>query len=272
MFGIFFAYKIKQNIGGEKMIPKSNSTFIVIFISILLLITGSAFATIIAGSQAADWQNWNISDLNNNGMPYWDGASWDGTYKNIGYCLTSANCGLFPVSGTLQYWGLEDGTADSSFYFQGLSASNYDFTIMLELAGYNSTNIFGWYEFDPANNKIVRQEVIFNGTDSAGYSKKIIVSQYYGFFFEVPNINETYYTQSQFNSDPNEKGYQHFAVMGDEEGSFLLGMEDLSLENTDKDYNDMLVYDPPTTIPEPSTFLLVGTALIGVKLVRRRFK
>jgi hypothetical protein len=241
-----------------------------LFIFSVFFISTSAFADMIIGSSNSGWQSWGLSNLNNNGNPYWDHASWDGTYKNIGYCLTSNNCGPYSAPpGTIPYWGMNDGSADPNFYFLGNPSSNDDFTLMLELAGYSSTNIFGWYEIDPnTGQKTGNNHPIFSGPDSAGTVKAITVSQYYGFFFQVPQTGKTYYTQSQYNSDHARE--QHFSIFKDS-NTFWMGMEDLYFCNTDKDYNDMILRDI-TPVPEPSTFLLIGAGFIGVGLLRKRFK
>jgi len=255
------------------MIQSLRKCISVFIIFSVFFIPTSAFADMLIGSSGSDWQNWGLSDLNNNGTPYWDRSSWDGSNKNIGHCLTSNTCGSYSVPpGTIPYWGMSNGTADPSFYFAGIPNSNDSFTLILELAGYSSSNIFGWYEIDPnTGQKTGPNNNIFSGLDSAGASKTISVSQYYGFFFQIPQTRRTYYTQSQYNSDGSRE--QHFSIFQNG-NTFWMGMEDLYFCNTDKDYNDMILrYATPEAapVPEPSTFFLMGAGLLGVGLLRKRF-
>jgi hypothetical protein len=257
------------------MIQSLRQCISVLFIFSVFFIPTSAFADMLIGSPHADWQNWESSVLNNNGTPYWDRSSWDGSNKNIGYCLTSTNCGSsFTPPGAIPYWGMSNGAADPSFYFAGIPSSDDSFTLILELAGYSSSNIFGWYQIDQSTKqKTGNNNVIFSGPDSAGASHTITVSQYYGFYFEIPQTGRTYYTQSQYNSDYRTRGEQHFSIFKNGK-TFWMGMEDLYFCNTDKDYNDMILrYTIPeaTPVPEPSTFFLMGAGLLGVVLLNRRF-
>ena len=255
------------------MVKCTGKYLMMAFICLVLLVPVSAFADMLIGSNFAGWKDWEVSNLNNNGTPYWDRASRDGGNRNIGYCLTSDNCGSYSAPpGTIPYWGMNNRAADPSFYFAGIPGSNDSFTLILELAGYSATNIFGWYEIDPnTGQKIGDNHFIFGGADSAGTMKTIAVSQYYGFFFEIPATGRTYYTQSQYNSDRSRE--QHFSIFKDG-NTFWMGMEDLYFCNTDRDYNDMILrYSTPDTtpVPEPSTFILLGIGLLGVVLLSKRF-
>jgi PEP-CTERM motif/Domain of unknown function (DUF4114) len=255
------------------MVKFARKCIMMVLIALVLLVSANAFAEMLIGSPLAGWQDWEVSNLNNNGIPYWDRSSRDGSNRNIGYCLTSDNCGSYSAPpGTIPYWGMNNGAADPSFYFVGIPGSNDSFTLILELAGYSSRNIFGWYEIDPGTGqKIGPNNVIFNGSDSPGASETITVSQYYGFFFQIPDTGRTYYTQSQYNSDRSWE--QHFSIFKNGD-TFWMGMEDLYFCNTDKDYNDMILRyatAEASPVPEPSTFFLMGAGLLGVGLLRKRF-
>jgi hypothetical protein len=238
----------------------------VFFILSLFLVGQNAFADMIIGSSGAGWQSWTLSDLNNNGNPYWDHSSSDVGNKNIGYCLTSNNCGLYDTPpGVIDYWGKITGAADSNFYFQGSAGSNDDFTLLLELAGLKNSNIFGWYEIDPVTKAKGNNHIIFNGTDGAGAEQTFTLSQFYGFFFI--GDGKTYYTQSQYNS--SDVGNQHFSIFKDD-NTFWMGIEDLPFCNSDKDYNDMVLHDvTPSSVPEPSTFSLIVAGIFGIGILRR---
>ena len=242
---------------------------VALFLFLLFLTVKNVYADVIIGSPGTNWQSWTLSDLNNNGTPYWDHSSWDGDSKNIGNCLTSGNCGAYNTPpGVIDYWGNTDGTADSDFYFQGTSGSNDDFTLLLELASLHDTNIFGWYDIDPVTKAKGSNHVIFNGPDGAGTEKTFILAQFYGFYFYDQGTGRTYYTQSEYNSDGLQD--QHFAIFKDG-STFWMGIEDLPLGQSDADYNDMILRDPSSaqSVPEPTTLALIVIGISGLGILRR---
>ena len=243
---------------------------IILFIFSLFLTGKNAYADLIKGSSGADWRKWELSDLNNNGTPYWDHSSWDGPNKNIGNCLTSDNCGAYsPHPGAIDYWGMLHGGADSNFYFEGSAGgSDDDFTLLFALASLRTTNVFGWYETDSNGIRINQDNhIIFNGlVDDDGANHSFTLPQFYGFYFSNTTSGRTYYTQSDYNSD--DKGQQHFAIFNDG-NAFWMGIEDLPLGQSDDDYNDMILRDPPSSVPEPSTLYLLAAGIFGLGILRR---
>jgi hypothetical protein len=231
--------------------------------------TSSAFADMIIGSNGAGWQPWTLGSLNEDGKPYWDRVSGDGSKKDIGYCLTgTGNCVLDNYPGAVAFWGNSTGQADPSFYFSSTTDSPHNFTLELELAGYHDANVFGWYAYDPISGQMLEKHIIFDGPDSPEKSVDLLIPENYGFYLYVGNTNKTYYTQSELNTD--DKGYQHFAIFRDD-NVLWIGMEDLSFNNADWDYNDMIVRDPIAT-PEPSSVLLFSAGLVGIRLIRKKVK
>jgi hypothetical protein len=79
----------------------------------------------------------------------------------------------------------------------------------------------------------------------------------------------TWYSNDLLNSDIKD----HFiAFTTPNAGEYILAFEDLN-NLGDKDYNDLIIrVKQVAPVPEPSTFLLVSAGIIGVCLMRKRFR
>jgi hypothetical protein len=226
------------------------------------------------------WQSWvaGNTDLDQDGRPYWDHRSYDSPYvgMNIGNCLSGfGSCSMTGAPGVIPFWGTpynsgtDIGGAFDPNYFFWKDSTGSTAALMLEIAGFRNTNVFGWFETNSTGTSLGTRHELFSGPEGVGTPPITFTpTTYYGFYLTTQE-HYTFYTLSSLGSDP---GNQHFAVFQDGP-SYWLGMEDLKFNcnPSDKDYQDMVVRITPAPIPEPATLTLLGTGLIGLAgLVRRK--
>ncbi len=240
----------------------------------VLFLSSAVWADTVVGSADAEWQTWQSSSPSNNGGEFWDNRSWDGRSCNIGYWLTGAATGcsnslassglpLGQAPGELAFWGRTRGTNDSSYYF---SSSNADrvATLRIEVAGNRNYNSFGWYSLS-APSTLNQLFAGANGPvlDSAAFTP----TGNFGYYFTDRDGN-TYRTSGS--------SHQRFALFretpggtsGTEADTYWLGLEDLPLSASDRDYNDLVVRI--SEVPEPAAYLVLGLGLGIIYLNTRR--
>jgi hypothetical protein len=248
-------------------------------IAAMLALAAPALADTIIGSSASyDWRGWTTAGLNENGIPYWDHTSLDGSHMNIGYYMTntggyagcSSNCG----PGSLPFWGgaYTPGTggavADPNFYFTKTDHGQLA-ALTIEIAGHANTNVFGWFETNSTGTTTGATHVLFTGPQGAGASANFVPTAYYGYYMTTAS-GQTFYTLSSSDIIGQNPAFQHFAIFKEGDPSYWIGVEDLSA-GSDRDYNDMVIHVTATS-PEPGSLVLLGSGLVGIGIVlRRRF-
>jgi len=250
---------------------------VLLAVAVMWMWVGLAHAALvdITGSAGADFRSWTSSNVNNDGTPYWDHRSSDGTYKNIGYWLTGTGAFVSDsnsphLNPPPQYWGYSNGAADLNYFVSSTTASKV--TLKLEIAGYANTNKFGYYHV--SDGAVVDRHELFTGAEGAGAVDYITFNisdgDDIGFYIQVVQTNNIYYTESWRNT--SARNLQHFALFGMGNGSYYVASEDLSLG--DADYNDLVVKVKPMLVPVPEAgaglMLMVGlTALVGYRRKKR---
>jgi hypothetical protein len=257
-------------------------------VAALSIMASGVYADTLVGSSGT-WQAYVTPNQNN--KPYWDGNSSDAsTSATVGDFLTNTgyfhNNLLYPSPGLTdpQWWGnaittnssgkeTGGGTAAATMYFQPTTTSGGDIaTLLVEVAGYASTNTFGWYLTTTPSDR----HQIFPGSAGAGTVSAVFTpTGNYGFYIGVGSgANQTYYYMTSSNNVA-DKNIQHFAVFrpSDTGNIFYIGIEDLPWCSSDKDFQDMVVRVTPAgggnEVPLPPSALLLGSGLLGLLIMRR---
>ena len=87
--------------------------------------------------------------LNNNATPFWDHQSWDGSKKNVGYCIYGGgNCGsgLAPGAEYLADKNSKNLAADNVYFSTGGAVQS---DLILSIA--SATDVLGWYNVSSPN-------------------------------------------------------------------------------------------------------------------------
>jgi hypothetical protein len=175
-------------------------------------------------------------------------------------------------------------------------------TLIIELAGFANSNIFGIY--DLANPSSMVQ--IFNGAATSGSQAVVSIlldgsvtvnfgdtgvdfaGNAFGFYLDstanAANGGGLFHSDTSLNSDGLDHMYAYqgtgdtIQVGGFAPGpwlsnEYILAWEDLVANVADRDYEDMvLIVESVRPVPLPPAVLLFGSALIGVTAIARRRK
>ncbi|WP_071516948.1 DUF4114 domain-containing protein [Geitlerinema sp. PCC 9228] len=227
------------------------------------------------------------------------GHSWDGEEHSLQNILDGMT-----VSGPNI-----DTKQDQTPYdlFTSTAIGNSSSTLMAEVADYASTNQFGIYSA-----KTGEKAVLFDGNatsssqsffsflengdlkiwDAVSSNSEVEITtkkgfgNQFGFFLNVAAENATYYSDDSLNPNgsPQAVIYQgnnqtqmqlpNYEAGLFNDNQFIVAFEDLLVENSDRDYNDMVAMvgavEPIEPVPEPTS--MAGLALVAGTwfLTRRR--
>jgi hypothetical protein len=228
-------------------------------------------------------QAWDAGSLSQNGIPFWDNPSGDGSQMGIGYFMTGTGgfAGHADSPGQpIAYFGLSVvglGGAPHDYWFHASTTNGFDGALLVEFAGFSGVNAFGWYQQGNRN----ARTVLFSGADGAGAAVPFNPTPDFGFFLQSGEGN-LYFTESSLNGTPagvdaNLAG-QHFAAFGDGQSVYWIGVEDHRWpsetsvvemdelnENRTGDFNDMVIrFSEATETPEPTTYALLSAGLLAI--------
>lgn len=190
--------------------------------------------------------------------------------------------GASSVNATTDYLG---ATKDSTWSITATGGSVA--TMIIELAGYAPSNIFGVYDSKDSS-KMVN---LFAGSATAGSQVTLAIKvdgsvfvnyvdsginfagNSFGYYLNSPG--GLFYSNSALNSDSKDHmvAYQGTGDLVQLPGyfpgtwtanEFILGFEDVSA-GSDWDYNDLVaMVESVQPVPEPATMLLFGSGLLGL--------
>jgi len=178
--------------------------------------------------------------LGTSGIPFWNRSSGDGSQFNVGYCIYgTGNCGTGLAPGD-QYLATGTGGPVNDVYFTVDNKGTVSSPVYLHIAG--DTNVVGWY--------LISDPSVIHWINSPSDQTDLNLSfDPTGAFGLVGNNHggkggDTFYSQTSVGGTQDRFG-SHFAFFGG---------------------------DPPSSVPEPGSVILFGSALLGFSVLLRRRK
>jgi hypothetical protein len=206
--------------------------------------------------------------LNENGTPFWDNKSLDGSNLNVGFFLTktggfSSHPSSPAIAATvLEFWGNAGGAADSVQKFSS-GGFGVDTKLVLTVAGNAGKNKLGYR--DSIGDHIIYDPAVDGKV--AGQTKTFTPVGEFAFFMENASAGYKFYSDTGI-AGHTDGTQQHFALFRDTlTGLLWIGIEDLPGTGHGEgqgDYND-LVFSVKAA-PEPASLTAFGIGAAGLVL------
>jgi hypothetical protein len=219
-------------------------------------------STMIATKSNAQFSS--FATPTNGGVSFWDNRSSDGKMCNIGYVLNGTagrvsqegtSCNNQRPSPWLPYAGVTPTTQKDTPGFTGLFTETATVTVFGDIAGANQD--WGWFvvNTDGTHTRTSLSNVLLNNPSTIGSNTTA-----WGLFINLVDGSTALSTGSQF------------AVFGAGLNTFLVGIEDVNVTGGDRDYNDVVLRleGNLNVVPEPSTYALMATGLLGLGIFTRK--
>jgi hypothetical protein len=216
------------------------------FSDIIFSLAGSGLTLDSPGDQWNAFSAGVVNQNNTNSPAFFDNTTPNGANENIGFCLTTANCGsnTETAGASLNEYLSETGNTSippPGFYFT--STGSVTFSLLASLAGAstNSTESVGVYDMTShAVTWVILDDVLQNG---GVVNTSAFPSDNFQLIFEVGTAGTFFYS--------------------DQTTGFVNGVHDIPADNR------YALFSESQGVPEPATMALFGIGALALGMVGR---